>query len=91
MNRMDLVEKIAEKNAISKAEANRILGTVIEEVMAAVKAGESLTLVGFGTFEVKERAERTGINPATRQPITIPASKHLSFTAGKTLKETLNK
>mgnify|MGYP002382638321 CR=1 FL=1 len=51
MNRMDLVEKIAEKNAISKAEANRILGTVIEEVMAAVKAGESLTLVGFGTFK----------------------------------------
>ena len=55
MNRMDLVEKIAEKNAISKAEANRILGTVIEEVMAAVKAGESLTLVGFGTCKLQDR------------------------------------
>ena len=60
MNRMDLVEKIAEKNAISKAEANRILGTVIEEVMAAVKSGESLTLVGFGTFKLQDRPERTG-------------------------------
>lgn len=69
MNRMDLVEKIAEKNAISKAEANRILGTVIEEVMAAVKAGESLTLVGFGTFKLQDRPERTGRNPATAMPL----------------------
>ena len=89
MNRMDLVEKIAEKNAISKAEANRILGTVIEEVMAAVKAGESLTLVGFGTFEVRERAERQGINPRTREAITIAASKSIVFKPGKALKDTL--
>ena len=63
MNRMDLVEKIAEKNAISKAEANRILGTVIEEVMAAVKAGESLTLVGFGTFRNAPVATRPRAMP----------------------------
>ena len=77
MNRMDLVEKIAEKNAISKAEANRILGTVIEEVMAAVKSGESLTLVGFGTFKLQDRPERTGRNPlrATPSPSRLPRSR----------------
>ena len=87
MNRMDLVEKIAEKNAISKAEANRILGTVIEEVMAAVKSGESLTLVGFGTFEIRDRAARKGLNPATGESIDIAACKVPAFKAGKSLKD----
>ena len=91
MNRMDLVEKIAEKNAISKAEANRILGTVIEEVMAAVKAGESLTLVGFGTFEVRERAAKTARNPRTGETIDVPACKVPAFKAGKALKDAVAK
>ena len=73
MNRMDLVEKIAEKNAISKAEANRILGTVIEEVMAAVKSGESLTLVGFGTFKLQDRPA-TPLR-ATPSPSRLPRSR----------------
>ena len=87
MNRMDLVEKIAEKNAISKAEANRILGTVIEEVMAAVKSGESLTLVGFGTFKLQDR---TGRNPATGDAITIPAAKVPKFVPSSAFKAAVN-
>ena len=90
MNRMDLVENIAEKNAISKAEANRILGTVIEEVMAAVKAGESLTLVGFGTFKLQDRPERTGRNPATGDAITIPAAKVPKFVPSSAFKAAVN-
>lgn len=90
MNRMDLVEKIAEKNAISKAEANRILGTVIEEVMAAVKSGESLTLVGFGTFKLQDRPEHTGRNPATGDAITIPAAKVPKFVPSSAFKAAVN-
>ncbi len=90
MNRMELVEKIAEKNAISKAEANRILGTVIEEVMAAVKGGESVTLVGFGTFKLQDRPARTGRNPATGATITIPAAKVPKFVPSSAFKESVN-
>ena len=90
MNRMDLVEKIAEKNAISKAEANRILGSVIEEIMDAAKAGESLTLVGFGTFKVQERPARTGRNPATGATITIPAAKVPKFVPSSAFKAAVN-
>ena len=90
MNRMDLVEKIAEKNAISKAEANRILGTVIEEVMAAVKSGESLTLVGFGTFKKQVRPARTGRNPATGETITIPETNVPKFVPGSVFKSAVN-
>lgn len=90
MNRMELVEKIAEKNAISKAEANRILGTVIEEVMAAVKGGESLTLVGFGTFKLQDRPARTGRNPATGAAITIPAAKVPKFIPSAAFKDAVN-
>ncbi len=90
MNRMELVEKIAEKNAISKAEANRILGSVIEEIMDAAKAGESLTLVGFGTFKVQERPARTGRNPATGATITIPAAKVPKFVPSSAFKAAVN-
>ncbi len=90
MNRMELVEKIAEKNAISKAEANRILGTVIDEVMAAVKGGESLTLVGFGTFKLQDRPARTGRNPATGAAITIPAAKVPKFVPSSAFKAAVN-
>lgn len=58
MNRMELVEKLAEKNLVSKAEANRFLTSLLEEVMGAVQKGESVTLVGFGTFKVQERTAR---------------------------------
>ena len=98
MNRMELVEKIAEKNAISKAEANRILGTVIDEVMAAVKGGESLTLVGFGTFKLQDRPARTGRNPQTGAAIeiaacaaiTIPAAKVPKFVPSSAFKAAVN-
>ncbi len=91
MNRMELVEKIAEKNAVSKAEANRILGTVLEEIMTAVSAGESVTLVGFGTFRRIDRPARTGRNPATGAALAIPAAKVAKFIPSTSFKTLLNK
>lgn len=91
MNKTQIIDAVAKETGLKKKEAEAAVNAVFTTIEGALTAGEKVQLVGFGTFEVKERAERTGINPATRQPITIPASKHLSFTAGKNLKETLNK
>ena len=91
MNKTEFIAAVAAKEGLEKKTAEKAVNAVIACVGDALAAGDKIQIAGFGTFEVKERAERTGINPATRQPITIPASKHLSFTAGKTLKETLNK
>ena len=87
MNRMELVEKLAEKNQVSKAEVNRILGSLLDEVVQTVQRGESVTLVGFGTFKVSERPARTGRNPQTGAVIEIAASKQPKFRAGKKLKD----
>lgn len=90
MNKSELIDAIADKADISKAAAGRALEAVTESITAALKAGDSLTLVGFGTFSVKERAERTGRNPQTGNQITIAASKNPSFKAGKSLKDAVN-
>ena len=87
MNRMELVEKLAEKNQVSKAEVNRILGSLLDEVVQTVQRGESVTFVGFGTFKVSERPARTGRNPQTGAVIEIAASKQPKFRAGKKLKD----
>ena len=91
MNKAELINAIAEESGLSKADSKKALDAFVSTVIKTLKEGDKIALVGFGTFEVKERAERAGINPATREAITIPASKHLSFTAGKTLKANLNK
>lgn len=91
MNRMELVEKLAEKNLVSKAEANRFLTSLLEEVMGAVQKGESVTLVGFGTFKLQERTARTGRNPATGATITIPAAKVPKFVPSTAFKDAVNK
>lgn len=89
MNKADLVAKIAEKSELTKKDAEKALNAFIEAVEEALKNGDKVQLVGFGTFEVRERAERKGRNPQTREEITIPASKAPIFKAGKALKDFL--
>ncbi|ABY91994.1 HU family DNA-binding protein [Thermoanaerobacter brockii subsp. lactiethylicus] len=90
MNKADLVAKIAEKSELTKKDAEKALNAFIEAVEEALKNGDKVQLVGFGTFEVRERAERKGRNPQTKEEITIPASKAPIFKAGKALKDLVN-
>lgn len=87
MNKSDLVKKIAVKSGLTQVQATAALAAALEAVQAAVADGEKVQLAGFGTFEVKERAARTGRNPATGAAITIPASKSPVFKAGKGFKD----
>ncbi len=88
MTKAELIAKIQEKAGLeSKAAAGKALDALIESITEALSAGESIALVGFGTFKVSERAARTGRNPQTGAEIQIPASKVVKFTVGKTLKE----
>lgn len=91
MNKTELVEQIAAKADISKAAAGRALDATIEAVKATLKKGQSVTLVGFGTFYVSERAARTGRNPRTGEEIKIKKAKVPKFRAGKALKDTVAK
>ena len=90
MNKSQLVDKIAADADISKAAAGRVLDAFIGAVTESLKAGYAVGLVGFGTFAVIERAERTGRNPQTGKEITIPAGKVPGFRAGKGLKDSVN-
>jgi len=90
MNKSELVTAIAEHANLSKADAGRGLEGIIKTIETALKTGDSVALVGFGSFEVKQRAERTGRNPQTGQEITIAAAKVPSFKAGKSLKDAVN-
>ncbi|WP_043526202.1 nucleoid-associated protein HU-beta [Litchfieldella xinjiangensis] len=90
MNKSELVEAIAASADIPKAAASRALDAMIEGVTESLKKGDSVSLVGFGTFTVKERAARTGRNPQTGKPIEISAAKVPSFKAGKALKDSVN-
>lgn len=90
MNKSELIEAIAASADIPKAAASRALDAMVESVTESLKNGDSVSLVGFGTFAVKERAARTGRNPQTGQPIQISAAKVPSFKAGKALKDSVN-
>lgn len=90
MNKADLVDAIAESSDISKAAATRALDATINSITEALKSGGSVSLVGFGTFSVKDRAARTGRNPQTGAPIQIAAAKVPGFKAGKALKDAVN-
>lgn len=90
MNKSELIEAIAASADIPKAAAGRALDAVIESIEGALKEGDQVALVGFGTFSVKERAARTGRNPQTGAPIEIAAAKIPSFKAGKALKDAVN-
>lgn len=91
MNRFDLVDRIAARNNISKAEADRVVVSVLEEIMSAVTMGDSVTLIGFGSFRAVESAPRTGRNPATGEAIRIPAVRKPKFVAGTYFREIVNK
>jgi DNA-binding protein HU-beta len=90
MNKTELVSAIAESAGISKADAGSALDAFVETVTDALKSGDQISLVGFGSFMVKERSARTGRNPRTGESIEIKASKIPSFKAGKALKDAVN-
>ena len=90
MNKTELVAAMAEKAGLSKKDAEAALKAFTETVAEELKKGEKIALVGFGTFEVSERAAREGRNPQTGAPMTIAASKAPKFKAGKALKDALN-
>ncbi len=90
MNKTQLVEVVALKTGLKKKEAEAAVNAVTEAIAEAMKAGDKVQLIGFGTFAVKERAARTGRNPKTGETITIAASKNPTFAAGKALKDSIN-
>lgn len=90
MNKAELIDAVAEGADISKAAATRAVDTFVESVTSALKNGDQVTLVGFGTFSVKARAARQGRNPRTGATIDIPASNNPAFKAGKALKDAVN-
>ncbi len=90
MNKSELIEAIAASADIPKAAASRALDAMVESVTESLKQGDTVSLVGFGTFSVKERAARTGRNPQTGEPIQISAAKVPAFKAGKALKDAVN-
>lgn len=87
MNKAELINAIVAKSEMSKKDADVALSAVIDSIKDALKAGEKVQIVGFGTFSVKERAARTGKNPATGETIQIAACKVPAFAAGKALKD----
>ena len=90
MTKADLIESVANKTDLPKAIAERAVNTVFEDIVAALKAGDKISISGFGTFAVSSRKARTGRNPKTGDAIEIAASKSAKFKAGKTLKDSLN-
>jgi DNA-binding protein HU-beta len=87
MNKGELVDAIASKVDMTKKEADALLGAMIDAIVEAVSAGDRVTLVGFGTFEPRERQAREGRNPRTGKALTIPATTVPAFSAGKLFKE----
>ncbi len=87
MNKTELVSSIAEKAGLTKKDAEQAVTAFVETITEALKADDKVALVGFGTFEVRERSERTGLNPRTKEKITIPATKVPAFKAGQALKD----
>ena len=90
MNKAELIDAVADSADLSKAAAARAVDAMLDTVTAALKKGDQVTLVGFGTFEVRERAARQGRNPQTGATIQIAASKAPAFKAGKALKDAVN-
>ena len=91
MNKTELIAAVAEKANISKKDSELVVKATIDSIVSALKDGEKVQLVGFGSFEVKHRAARTGRNPKTKETITISASNTPAFKAGKALKDAVAK
>lgn len=90
MNKTELIDKIAETAGLSKADSKKALDATVEAIKGALVEGDKVQLVGFGTFSVNERPAREGINPATKQKITIAAKKVAKFKAGAELADAIN-
>ena len=91
MRKPDLAAAIAEKADISKEKAGEVLNAILDTITDSAAKNESVTLIGFGTFERRSRAARTGKNPQTGEPLQIAASNTVAFKAGKALKDSVNK
>jgi DNA-binding protein HU-beta len=90
MNKQELIDAVAAETGASKAQIGEMLDTVLEVIKQAVAKGDSVQLIGFGSFGSGERAARSGRNPKTGEPIKIPAAKTVKFTAGKAFKDAVN-
>lgn len=87
MNKTEMIANVAELSGLSKKDAEKAVNAVLDTVTESLKRGEKVSLVGFGSFEVRERAARTGVNPLTRKPMEYAACKVPAFKAGKALKD----
>jgi len=90
MTKAELISTVAEKTELTKKDSDKAVTAMIDAITEALVKGDRVSLVGFGTFEVKDRAARKGINPRTKEPMPIPASKLPAFKAGKALKEAVS-
>lgn len=89
MNKADLINALAEKNGVTKKDAEKSISAILDIITDALKNGDKVQIMGFGSFEVKNRAARTAKNPSTGALMEIPASKVVTFKAGKALKDTV--
>ena len=90
MNKSQLIKSIAEKSELSQKQINEVLSLMEETLVESLKAGDRVQISGFGTFEVRERAERKARNPKTGEPVSVAACKYLAFVPAKAIKESLN-
>ena len=90
MNKSELVAMMAQKSNMTKKDTESALNAFVESITETLKKGDKVSLVGFGTFETRKRAERNGINPQTKKAIKIPATNAPAFKAGKALKDSVN-
>lgn len=91
MNKESLVKEVAEQAGVTKVDAAKAVGAIFNTIQGSLKKGEPVSLIGFGSFKVSKRNARTGRNPRTGEPISIPETIVPSFSAGKALKEAINK
>lgn len=91
MKRDELIKTLSEKSGLTNAQAREAISILVETISQELENGDAIEIGGFGKLEVKERAERQGVNPNTQERITIPASRNISFKAAKALKERVNK
>ncbi len=90
MNKSQLIKAVAEKSELSQKQVSETWSAIEATLLETLKAGEKIQISGFGTFEVRERAERKGRNPKTGEVVTVPACKYLAFSSAKAIKESLN-
>ena len=91
MNKAELIGAVSEKTGLSKKDSEKAINATFDTIGESLEAGEKVQLVGFGVFDIKERAARIGRNPKTKEPIEIPASRVPTFKAGKALKDSVDK